>query len=530
MDSMTARPLQDTSSQDGRATLSLSERLGLISLIEEGERVASPENPVVADLFDNLWDLVDATVSGSKIDHLKPRIGTNGFQVIELNSETGDNLGRLNMLYLKKPIPCYYLVYVEVAAPFRNKGLGNRILKQFADFLCKKGAVGLLDNIIPLDDPACDIYGKLEWKGVEEITEIPEAESDGRYMVFVPPSLREKELRDPVRRLLNHIRRKRAVIDMRDNELMVQRTIEEFKEVYKALTTYFGDLIAKESHTPLMRYMFSRFVTRFLNFRRRIAGLLGYTGGESLDQVALDPFVRSLPLQSYAPRGLASNPAYVSGNRALWMKLPETLKKHPARIIESLPNYRRPSLVSWLEAQGRVSSDELTLGDLMDLGYDPTRLKELCVEGNDYIVERVQARLLPQLQMKNELIARASQQFAGTRVRNAPLRANPVSLFIRDRGNVYLLRNKVEGIHWDEAVAQLQTRADLKRLNAELRLDGLIAATVSAASDLLESLEKDAPAPVMERVTWFVAWDLGANRPMVTVDGFGASLHGIWLS
>ena len=36
------------------------------------------------------------------------------------------------MLYLKKPIPCYYLVYVEVAAPYRNRGLGNRILTHFA--------------------------------------------------------------------------------------------------------------------------------------------------------------------------------------------------------------------------------------------------------------------------------------------------------------------------------------------------------------------------------------------------------------
>ena len=86
--------------------------------------MGSPNTPLMADLFSNLWDLVSVTVSGSKIDQLKPADSRNGFSVFEINAESGENLGRLNMLYLKKPIPCYYLVYVEVAPPFRRKGLG----------------------------------------------------------------------------------------------------------------------------------------------------------------------------------------------------------------------------------------------------------------------------------------------------------------------------------------------------------------------------------------------------------------------
>jgi len=58
------------------------------------------------------------------------------------------------MLYLRKPIPCYYLVYVEVGGPFRRKGLGNRILEYFKDFLVEKSAIGILDNIIPKKSPA----------------------------------------------------------------------------------------------------------------------------------------------------------------------------------------------------------------------------------------------------------------------------------------------------------------------------------------------------------------------------------------
>ena len=137
--------------------LGLNERLGLIALIDEGMRFGSSGSPIVADLFNELWGLVDKTVSGARIDRLKPEDSHNGFRVFEINAETGENLGRLNMLYLRKPVPCYYLVYVEVAAPFRRRGLGNRILQHFRDFLENNSAVGILDNIIPKDDPTYDV-------------------------------------------------------------------------------------------------------------------------------------------------------------------------------------------------------------------------------------------------------------------------------------------------------------------------------------------------------------------------------------
>jgi len=101
--------------------LNLQERLGLISLIDEGMRLGSPESPLMADLFNDLWDLVDKTAQGSKIDRLKPEGGHKIFRVLEISAGTGQTLGRLNMLYLNKPMPCYYLVYVEVMAPFRRQ-------------------------------------------------------------------------------------------------------------------------------------------------------------------------------------------------------------------------------------------------------------------------------------------------------------------------------------------------------------------------------------------------------------------------
>ena len=86
--------------------------------MEGGTRAAASGAPITADLFENLSGLVDETVSGAKIDRLRSDRSNSGFKVFEINSDTGENLGRLNMLYLNKPIPCYYLVYVEVAAPF----------------------------------------------------------------------------------------------------------------------------------------------------------------------------------------------------------------------------------------------------------------------------------------------------------------------------------------------------------------------------------------------------------------------------
>ena len=104
--------------------LSITDRLSLINLIHEGIRHGGTDNPVASNLYEELWNLVDATVSGAKIDKLRGNRSTKGFKTFEINSETGENLGRMNMLYLNKPVPCFYLVYVEVGAPFRNKGLG----------------------------------------------------------------------------------------------------------------------------------------------------------------------------------------------------------------------------------------------------------------------------------------------------------------------------------------------------------------------------------------------------------------------
>ena len=124
-----------------------------------------------------------------------------------------------------------------------------------------------------------------------------------------------------------------------------------------ALLTYFESEIRKKEPAPFMRFMFTRFVTKLIAFRRRIGDLIGYTGGDSLEQIMLAPEIAALPVQSYSPDELASKPSFVSGDRELYMRLPRTIKTHPARSIESLPNYNRPNFVNWLKERGITAKD-----------------------------------------------------------------------------------------------------------------------------------------------------------------------------
>jgi len=515
---------------DVQQHLGLNERLGLIGLIEEGMRLGSSESPVMADLFDNLWGFVNKTVSGSKINRLKPEDSQNGFSVFEINAETGENLGRLNMLYLKKPIPCYYLVYVEVAPPFRKRGLGNRILEYFRDFLIKKSAVGILDNIIPREDPTYDIYFKQAWEPVEAIIGDAISNAWDNYMIYVPPTFQGRNLKEPITKLVYHLKRKRAAIDMRDNELMVRRTIDEFKDLYAALLTYFQKEIGREEPTLLMQFMFTRFVTKLVAFRRRIGDLLGYTGGESMEQIVLAPEIAALPVTSYPPKELASETSFVDGDRELWLRLPEDLKKRPAAIIESLSNYSRPSLMTWLDKQDLSPNHTLTIGDLMDLGFDPTRLKEIRIDGEAFIFERVQARQLPDLEKKRGLLERITSEMPGARARNARLTANPSLLVIQDRGNAYVLRHKINGIHWEEAVEQLQSSPHLKDTNTSIKLDKVICDTVRKAKEVIAAQLGMGDETLSDILACFVSWDLKTNKPKLMIDYEGIFLESVWMA
>jgi len=514
----------------GTKPISLKQRLGLLALIDEGTRFGSSNTPIVSDLFNDLWDLVSATVSGSRIDRLRPEGSPNGFRTFEINAGTGENLGCLHMLYLKKPIPCYYLVYVEVGGPFRRKGLGNRILEYFNDFLIEKSAIGILDNIIPEEDPSYGIYSKQGWEPLEAFIGDGPGDREDNFMIYVPLRWQSKQLREPILKIVHHLRRKRAAIDMRDNEVMVQRTIGEFKDLYVALLTYFKKELRTGRPTPLAQFMFTRFVTKLISFRRRIGTLLGYTGGESIQQIVLDPAIASLPARSYPPSEMGSGGLVVSGDKEWWSRLPDMLRRHPARFIESLPNYGRPSFVSLLKERGMFLTDKLTVGDLMNLGFDPTRLKEIVTDGEKFIFERMQPRQLLDLKRKEELLRRIKLEMADARPSNAQLKVNPPLLTIQDRGNVYVLRRKVEGIHWEEAMEQLQSVPYLKDMNGSMKIDRVILGTVRKANQMISEKLSLREETVSDSLTCFVPWDLEGNQPRVMIDFTTVYLESVWMA
>ncbi len=525
-------PLRKNADVDINNRLSLNERLALIGLINSEARNPHSPAPMVADLFDNLWNLVDRTVSGARVDHIKPDGRSNGFKVLEIKSQDGESLGRLNMLYLRKPLPCYYLVYVEVAKPFRNKGLGTLVLEAFKGFLIDRAAIGVLDNIIPRDDPTFDIYLKLDWQPLDALAPGLNNESDNeRYMVFLPPSLAAKDLATPLVKLIHHLRRKRPAIEMRDNEFMVRRTIEEFKDLYQALLVFFEGSLASDSADPVMRYMFTRYVTKLLGFGRRIRRLVGYTGGESLSQIILDKRVRDLAVQSYAPKALSQDPTFFSGAKEVWLCLPDDLKSNPARFIEGLANYQRPTLLSWLKETNRSSDQSFSIGDLLDIGFDPTRLKEFNWNGEQFIFERVQAKMLPHVEKKRQILEKLHDDTRGLVISGARIETNPPLLIIRDRGNAYVLRKKLPGIHWEEAKEQLEINANLQQLNALLSVDRVITKGIKAAAHWIDSRLDQDEEDVMDPSNYFVSWNLESNSPILNVNIAGTvSVQTIWIA
>jgi hypothetical protein len=220
----------------------------------------------------------------------------------------------------------------------------------------------------------------------------------------------------------------------------------------------------------------------------------------------------------------------VAGDAALLASLPDKFREQPARSIQELPNYARPSLLSWLDRHGKNVTDPLSIGDLLDLGFDPTRLKEITIDGNRFICERMQLKQLPLLEKKRALLEQIPVVLPGMRVHNAFLKPNPPVLVLRDRGNIYVLRRKIDGIHWEEAMEQLQADSALRSLNTATRVDRVIRDTVWRALELIPTkMQVGEPLP-SDFLTCFVSWDLKRNRPRMMVDPSGSYLESVWVA
>ncbi len=511
-----------------KTQIGLKDMLAVIDMtLEDQPRELASSFPY--DVFEGVDELIDKTLHGTKIERFRPKENGHPFHTFEIHAEGGEALGYLNMVYLRKPIPSYYLVYVEVLPPFRGRGLGNRILKAFKEFAEEQGAVGLLDNIILPEEPTYDIYAKNDWKCIEEVIGEDIINGEEHYMVFIPTSIKPPDLRKKLIKLLFKVKKKRPIIDMHDNEAMVKRTIMEFRSVYEALEHLFEMEISTRTSTPFMRFMFTKFVTKVFGFQRRIASLIGYTGGESLEQISISDQIKNLPIQSYSMWWAKNGKAEIWGGEEIVRDLPKELKKDCTLYIESLPLYKRPYLTTWMEERGRQSHD-LKISDLLDLGFDPTKLREFHNKGVEYIFERITPRFVPSIEKKRRFLPKILEHGSKRRFRNATVQINSSLAILQDKGNVYILRKKVEGIHSEEALDQLRTASHLENMNRSVGIDHAVILTINEIRKWLMKKFDPGLQGEIEDLAFFIPWDLERNIPRVTVDTRGVSLDTLWIA
>ena len=118
----------------------------------------------------------------------------------------------------------------------------------------------------------------------------------------------------------------------------------------------------------------------------------------------------------------------------------------------------------------------------------------------------------------------------GARFCGAIGRVNPILLIVRDRGNTYVLRRKLGGIHSQEALDQLITMPHLKELNRAVGIDIALTGTIREVRDFLRKEFASGYRREIDELTYFVPWDIERNRPRVTVDVSGMSVNTLWIS
>jgi hypothetical protein len=183
-----------------------------------------------------------------------------------------------------------------------------------------------------------------------------------------------------------------------------------------------------------------------------------------------------------------------------------------------------------MERKGGTRSPDIRISDLLELGFDPTRLREWRLRGTDYIFERVSPHFLPSIERKREFLLKIGDHISESRFRNATIQTNPPLAFLRDKGNIYILRRKIGGIHLEEALDQLRTSPHLKDMNHTVRIDRAVILTVNETKAwLLKRFDSDSHEEI-EDLTFFVPWNLEQNMPRVTVDLSDVSMSTLWIA
>lgn len=110
------------------------------------------------------------------------------------------------------------------------------------------------------------------------------------------------------------------------------------------------------------------------------------------------------------------------------------------------------------------------------------------------------------------------------------LQINPPLLFIRDRGNLYILRRRLEGIHLEEALDQLRGTSHLKKMNQETGMDRRVLIRINQIKSWLRRKVERALKEEVEDLTFFIPWDIERNIPRVQVHITEIDIDKVWVS
>ncbi|MCR4312101.1 MAG: GNAT family N-acetyltransferase [Candidatus Uhrbacteria bacterium] len=83
---------------------------------------------------------------------------------LKLLDSKGELAGFAEMVYFGKPVPMYYLEYMQINESHRGKGYGGELIEQVNAFIKDKGKMGLLVNAIEEDKASHDMYLAHGWR------------------------------------------------------------------------------------------------------------------------------------------------------------------------------------------------------------------------------------------------------------------------------------------------------------------------------------------------------------------------------
>jgi hypothetical protein len=177
-----------------------------------------------------------------------------------------------------------------------------------------------------------------------------------------------------------------------------------------------------------------------------------------------------------------------------------------------------------------VRSPNIKISDLLELRFDPTKLREFRHGGVGYIFERTSPRFLSSVEKKEKFLPKIVEFASGMHFHHTRIQINPPIAILQDRGNVYILRRKVEGIHSEEALDQLRTSPYLKDMNHVIGIDRMVVMIVNEIKEWLWKVFDLRLREEVEDLTFFVPWDLQEDIPKIMVDVRGISLDTIWVA